>query len=143
MSDEIDMLARQRTKLDEKVLSLLDHIEGVRSSEAARKQTLAQAAVALKSIQAAYTAKADALKADAKKLLTQRKAAAKGVDPSLIERYDHLRSLKNGLAIVVLEDANACGGCKMGLPSSIVKRVLSGDDIETCNNCKRILIVKP
>jgi predicted nucleic acid-binding Zn-ribbon protein len=140
MQDEVEMLGRLRSKLEEKVLSFMDQLEGIRSGEAAAKQTMAQAAVALKSKQAEYKQEAETLIAQARLLAAQRIEAAKQVDPTLMQRYDKLRALKNGLAIVAMEDKNACGGCTMGLPSSIVKRVISGEAIEICENCKRILV---
>lgn len=142
MQDEIEMLSRLRGKLDEKVLSLMDQLESSRTGEAAAKQTLAQSAVALKAKQEAYKKEAETLIAQARVLAAQRQEAAKQVDAALMQRYDKLRAIKNGLAIVPLEDGNACGGCKMGLSSSLVKRVLAGETIETCDNCKRILCAK-
>ena len=58
---------------------------------------------------------------------------------NLIKRYESLRLSKAGVAIVALQDGNACGGCKMALPSSLVTRIHAGTGMEICQNCGRLL----
>ena len=140
MQDEVDMLARNRDRLGEKLKSLLTELEECREREAGAKQALATLKASLKAKQTAYKAEAEQIVAQAKVLIAQRAEAAKQVAPPLLQRYEALRKLKGGLAVVPMEDSNACGGCKMGLASSVVRRVQSGDEIETCDNCGRILV---
>lgn len=143
MQDEIEMLGRQRGKLDEKILTLMDELEMRRKMEAATKQTLTAAAADLKAKRAAYKTQAETMVAQARELSTQRQSAAKQIAPDLLKRYETMRAAKSGIAIAALEDGNACGGCKMGLPSSIVLEVHEGNTIQTCQNCGRMLCEKP
>ncbi|HZO88403.1 MAG TPA: C4-type zinc ribbon domain-containing protein [Chthonomonadaceae bacterium] len=143
LQEEIEMLKRQRGRLDEKILTLMDEVEAQRAREAETKQALAAAEAAFQAKRAAYKRDAEALVAQARIVAAQRAEAAKAVPPALLKRYESLRASKGGLAIAALEDENACGGCKMGLPSSQVKRIHEGNTIEVCENCGRLLCIPP
>ena len=60
-----------------------------------------------------------------------------------MKRYETLRTNKKGIAIVALEDSNACGGCKMGVSRDIMLRVHMGEGVVLCENCGRLLCDKP
>lgn len=143
MQEEVEMLERMRTRLDEKILGLVNALETHRSHEAQTKKTLQETTKTLKAKQSDYKQHAQTIADQARALLMQRKTAEKSVPAALLQRYETLRIHKNGLAIVALEDGNACGGCKMGLPTMLVQRVHEGSHIEVCQNCKRILCEAP
>lgn len=140
MSDEVEMLGRQRERLDEKLLTLLGELEAARVQEAETKQALAAATSAFRAKLNAYKETSEMMQAQARELAAQRNNAAKDVDAALLKRYETLRASKNGLAIVPLVEGNACGGCKMGLPSSIIADVRAGKSVVLCDNCQRMLI---
>ena len=63
-----------------------------------------------------------------------------GIDPALLKRYTAIRSnYTNPIATV---ENNQCSGCRMSLPTSIVKKVESGTGLVECENCGRILYNK-
>jgi predicted nucleic acid-binding Zn-ribbon protein len=142
MQEEVEMLKRQRGRLDEHILTLMDALESQRQREAETRQALTSAQETLKTKQAAYKRAADQLVAQARALTAQRTEAAKTIPPALLKRYYSLRASKGGLAVAAIEDANACGGCRLGLPSSLVEKAHQGDSIEVCDNCGRILVAK-
>src|SRR5437016_2342957 len=82
-----------------------------------------------------YEAAAKPITAQAQDLFTQRTEDAKPIPPASLKRYASLKAVKNGIAVATLEDGNACSGCKMGLPSQLVKAVQAGSDIQVCQNC--------
>lgn len=140
MSDEVEMLVRQRDRLDEKLITLLGELEAARVQEAGTKKALAAATSAFRAKLNAYKEASEIMQGQARELTVQRNKAAKEVDATLLKRYDTLRASKNGLAIVAIVEANACGGCKLGLPSSIISDVRAGKNIVYCDNCRRMLI---
>jgi uncharacterized protein len=143
MQAEVEMLDRQRARLDEKILALMTALETHRTHEAETKRAFDKAKSALKAKQGDYRKVAAEITAQARGLLAKRPKLVKPVPPDLLKRYDSLRATKGGLAIVPLEDGNACGGCKMGLPTMLVTLVREATSIEVCQNCKRILCVAP
>lgn len=142
MQDEVDMLARNRDRLREKLASLLVELEECTARQAGAAKALKEADASAKTVQAAYKQSSETIVAQARALVAQRADAVKQVDPSLLKRYESIRTDKGGLAVAPVEDGNSCGGCKMGLSSSTVKRLQAGLDLEMCDNCGRILVLK-
>ncbi len=58
-------------------------------------------------------------------------------DAVLLKKYDVVKS-HHQTPMAVVEN-NQCGGCKMSLPTMIIKRVLSGSGVNECESCGRIL----
>lgn len=141
MQDEVDMLARNRDRLGDKLKSLLEELEESRGRQSEAAKTLKEMDAKSKAAKASYQANSDAIVAQARLLVAQRAQAAKELPPTLLARYEMIRKDKGGLAVVPVEDGNSCGGCKMGLSSSTVKRLQAGSDVETCDNCGRILVL--
>ncbi len=139
MQEEVEMLARQRGRLDEKIILLLDEIEGAKHNHAVAKKALSVAKASLKAKLSAAQAARDDMSAQAQRLDAHRQHALKGVSEELKERYDKLRKANQGIGIAPVQDGNTCGGCRMGLPSQVVSRVRLGKDFETCPNCGRML----
>lgn len=139
IQDEVEMLKRQRIRLDEKILTTMDELEANRKLKAETQARMTEANRAYKLKAAAAKLEAATLVDQARTLTAQRAEAVKTVPPSLLKKYDVLRNVKNGLAIVMLEDGNACGGCKMGLASALVVRIQDGLSMEVCDNCGRLI----
>ena len=141
MQDEVDMLARNRDRLDEKLKSLLEELEDCRARQSEASKAMKEADAKSKAAQAAYKANSETIVAQARLLVAQRAESAKQTDPKLLNLYETIRKDKSGIAVVPVQDGNSCGGCRMGISSSTVKRLQSGAGIETCDNCGRILVL--
>ena len=142
MQEEVEMLARNRERLDEKLTSLLADVEACRAREKAAKKTLSEAIKAYNVKASASQAQSATFKGQAETLTEQRNTQAKEIAPDLLKRYEKLRTAKNGIGIVSLQDGNACGGCKMGLSRDTMLRVREGKVIVICENCERMLADK-
>jgi predicted nucleic acid-binding Zn-ribbon protein len=139
MQEEVEMLARQVSRLDEKLIMLRDEAETAKQHQTAAKKALSAARAALKAKLAVAQTAADEMSAMAQKLTAFRTGALKNVPQPLLTRYETLRKANQGIGIAPIVDGNTCGGCRMGLPSQITTRVRVGKDIETCPNCGRML----
>jgi predicted nucleic acid-binding Zn-ribbon protein len=140
MQDEIDMLARQRALLDQKLLTQMDALEVCRVQHAETTKTRKLARARLREKIAAAKKSVAAMSIEARTLRTQRRDAAAAVPPELLTQYELIRQARHGLAIAAIEDSNACGACRMALPSSIVREVKLGVAIQMCPNCTRLLV---
>lgn len=139
MQEEVEMLVRQRTRLEEKTVLLIDEVEAAKQHQAVAKKALSAARAALKAKVAMAQTAADEMSATAQKLTAYRNKAVKEIPEPLMERYKTLRAANQGIGIAAVVDGNTCGGCRMGLPSQIITRMRLGRDIETCPNCGRML----
>lgn len=62
---------------------------------------------------------------------------AKAVDSQLMERYRRVK--RNHTVPMAKVENKQCGGCNMGLPMVVIKRVQGSDSVVECDNCGRIL----
>ena len=141
MQDEAEMLGRLGGTLEEKHTTLLNRRESEQKHAQETKKTLSAAVAAFKTKNDAYKEQIEKMQAQSRVLTKQRGPALKAVAPELLPQYNTLRAAKGGLAIVALQDGNACGGCKMGLGSALVSLVRLGSDIYYCDNCRRMLVI--
>ncbi len=139
MQDEVEMLGRMRTKLEDKVLVLTEQVENRKKEHTVTSSAAKKSKAALKAKIAAYKAIAESVRVEAQEVVDQRQTFVTGIPAPLLKRYDVMRTSKAGIAIVNIEDKIACGGCKMALPSSLITRVREGSNLEYCQNCGRIL----
>lgn len=72
------------------------------------------------------------------KLEESRKTMAKNIPEKLLKRYDFLRSKRNGLAVVGVENA-VCLGCHMNIPPQLYNELLKEEKIISCPSCQRII----
>ncbi len=140
MIEEVAMFDRQTLTLEEKILLLRTNLDEAQYQTKAAKTKLAATTAAFREVNDAYKKQIETMQAQGKVLNKLRAAAAKEAPKDLLPRYEALRGSRGGVAIAILEDGNACGGCKMGLGSALVGRVKAGDEIVICDNCQRILV---
>ncbi len=68
----------------------------------------------------------------------QRKNVTVRIDKNILNTYERIRKVKNGVAIVAIRK-RACGGCFKTLPPQKIQEVRRTDRIIACENCGRIL----
>ena len=140
MEKEIDMMGRQRSDLDGRVLELMEQAEEAREAQTLAEAKAAEAEEHHKQIVAAYQARYATLDQELVGLNAERQAAAAQVeDPAAFKRYETLRAKLAGIGIAKIE-AGACGGCRMTLSSTVIKTVKENAAIQTCENCGRMLL---
>jgi predicted nucleic acid-binding Zn-ribbon protein len=67
-----------------------------------------------------------------------RKNVTVRMEKNLLNTYERIRKVKNGLAIVAIRK-RACGGCFKTLPPQKIQEIRRTNRIITCENCGRIL----
>ena len=141
MIDEVAMFDRQVLTLEERILLRHTDLEEAQYRTKEAKTKLSAVTSAFRAVNDAYKKQIETMQAQGKEIAKLRAAALKAAPKDLLPRYEALRGSRGGVAIATIQDGNACGGCKMGLGSALVGRVKAGEDIATCDNCQRILIV--
>ena len=138
MQEEIEALGRQRGRLDERILIMMDQLEALRTEVATAEPTLKEAEAALSRKQAAYNAETAAITQEVHTLTPRRTKLAATIPPALLKRYETLRATKNGVGISRIEKG-ICSACHTTLPVKVVQMVQETDSIEICENCGRLL----
>jgi len=135
---EVQSLRGQQEAMEEKVLQLLEGIDPER-----------EAVKELESKISLTTGKKDILESSIKSQWKQidgelaRKEERKGeavtpIDADLMELYEKLRRIKEGVAIAAF-DHGVCGGCHMTLSPAEQEEAFE-DDLPRCVHCRRILV---
>lgn len=154
MENDEECTAAEMTEARKSMEGLMDQITSARKditdaiaflekATADYKETYTRAGKAKKEYDAVRAA-CEGEAAEAKPEREQAVAAADklkaGIDPALLKRYTAIRSnYSNPIATV---ENNQCSGCRMSLPTSIVKKVASGTGLVECENCGRILYTR-
>jgi uncharacterized protein len=142
MQDDVAALARVKSSLEDEVLALYERAEQLDAdvsgashdletlrTDAERQATVYREAVSLGDREIAS-------------LEAQRAELASGVDEDILRRYDRLRPLKGGLAVVVIRPDGICDGCHVAVPERVISRLRRDpDSVQICDACGRILVL--
>ncbi|MBI4668265.1 MAG: hypothetical protein HY747_03615 [Elusimicrobia bacterium] len=69
----------------------------------------------------------------------RRADLVKGLPHDNLERYEHLRARKNGMALAAILEGSSCGGCRMHATQEVINEILKAKDFVVCERCQRIL----
>lgn len=137
---EIEALGRQQSDLDGRILTLMEQVEQAQAEFSVAEAQAHTAEVHRTEVLAAYRSRYDALALELAARAQQREAAAAGVeDEAALKRYDGLRAKLAGVGIAKVE-GDTCGGCRMKLSSTQIKIVKEQVQMQTCENCGRLLL---
>ncbi len=124
MGEEITELGRQSTiqreVVRQKDAAFQDSSKGLIEKVAQLKEKLTEAEAAVRALDGS------------------REAAAKGVDGTLMKRYDVVRK-KRMPALVALAPPGRCTGCGMSVPAMMYTNLVVSKATDTCPACSRIV----
>ena len=133
--------ARQKGKLEERLLELYDIVESRKSdianAQASLKQWEANLAEHLEKIRQETAT----LTARIQELSKAREAALPGVDPMLVKRYESMRQRSGGVVVSKVEAEN-CSACHTQIITGLMRELQADKTISTCENCGRLLYLE-
>lgn len=135
---EIDLAKKKKDELEEAVLGLMEKVE--RSEELINEYEAAfqEAEQAFEQEKARLQAESASYEQELAALEKEREEIAKELEPELLARYDKIKAMRKGVAVVPVRDG-ACTGCRIQLPPQLVAEVKRGDALLSCSYCHRIL----
>lgn len=142
LQEEVAMLDREITKLEDRELELMETLESQRALLSTRAADLAEMKQQLEAVLSDYAARSALLSEQISALEPQRADLAAGVPASLLKRYEQIRARQSNLGIVKVKD-DSCPGCRVALASELLKELRTGRVGLTCDNCGRLLYWEP
>ena len=139
MQKELDHFKRERGKLDDQGLELLDSIERSTRAAADAHEELKQIEAAWQADQILMQAEKEKAEAEYASLEVQRAKHTENMDKSSLGLYESLRTQKQGRAVARVE-RGTCQGCRLTLPTHLVQRLRVGGLLIQCPTCERILV---
>lgn len=135
---EVQSLKGQREALEERVLLMLEQLDPAREQVAELRSRLGAVAADKAALETTIKAEWRQIDAELARKEDRKKEALVPVPGDLVEMYEKLRQIKEGVAIGRFEHG-VCGGCHMALsPTEQVEAL--GAEIPRCVHCRRILV---
>lgn len=138
---EVEMLGRQKDKLEERIIELLDIVEE-------RKSALAASEAGLKEREDELVAYLEKLRQDGElltvrieELSVEREKALPAVDHVLLKKYESMFGRSSGIVVSKVEAEN-CSACHTQIMTGLMRELKADEEIRTCENCGRILYLE-
>ncbi len=138
LQQEIQHLSELRSTQEDQVLEALAAVEEAQALVDTRSTERAAAERAWQQEQAALLERQRQGEARLAELRQLRQSQAESCEASLLQRYEQIRKLRGGRA-VVLAEGGTCQGCRVTLTASDMQRLRAGSEVITCSNCGRML----
>ena len=137
-----------KAKLEDQLLQLLTQIETDQADKRELIQNLEVEDQKLAEISEQVAEKTATVQIDVDQLEAQYKTAAAHVPPTEQSLFKRLADRFDGAVLAEVSQMNgvrkeySCGGCYMSVPLESVNSLMSKDDVLTCSNCGRILVLE-
>lgn len=135
---DLAMHKRNRSVLDDKLLELMDMVDQT-------QKRVAEQSIAFKQIEDKRASELEHLTREHRlltarltELAAEREATRASIAAEVLQTYDKLLLTKAGRAVAQLK-RDACGACGVGVPTGLINRVRTGEEMIFCSSCGRIL----
>jgi hypothetical protein len=135
---EVQSLKGQREAMEEKVLGMLERIDPIRAALAATDAEIARIEGAKSELETSIKGQWKIIDAELARKEERKADALTPIDPELLDLYEKLRQIKEGVAVAAY-DHGVCGGCHMTLSPAEQEEAFAAD-LPRCVHCRRILV---
>jgi len=135
---EVQSLKGQREAMEEKVLGMLERIDPIRAALAATDAEIARIEGAKSELETSIKGQWKIIDAGLARKEERKADALTPIDPELLDLYEKLRQIKEGVAVAAY-DHGVCGGCHMTLSPAEQEEAFAAD-LPRCVHCRRILV---
>jgi predicted nucleic acid-binding Zn-ribbon protein len=136
LQQEIDNLKKNRGKLEDHDLEIMETIERLNATISELRSNLEKRETEWQVQQKDFTAELKELEHTISVLKEKREALASEIDPQVLTIYEELKKQK-GSSVAKVEQG-ICRGCRISLPVNELQQVRSGSMVR-CSSCGRIL----
>ncbi len=135
---DLQMHKRLRNEMDDTLLTLMDATDHTLKQVEDNTQALKKLEGDRAGDVAHLTREKESLAQRLAELDAQREQARAGLDAEALRQYDNLRRTKAGRAVSQVKNGS-CGVCGVAVPTGLLNRVRTGDEIVLCSSCGRML----
>ncbi len=135
---EVQSLRGQKGTMEEKVLRIMEEIDPAREVVDGLRSRAAELEAEKQRLETSIRDQWKTIDAELARKEERKKAAAEPIPEDLIELYEKLRRIKEGVAVAAF-DHGVCGGCHMALSLAEQDEAFS-TEIPRCVHCRRILV---
>lgn len=135
---EVQSLKGQLGAMEEKVLGLLEGIDPARAEVEKVKADIAKVTERKEALEVSIKSQWKTIDAELARKEERKANSLEPIDPDLLELYDKLREIKEGVAVASY-DHGVCGGCHMTFSPAEQDETFA-DELPRCVHCRRILV---
>jgi uncharacterized protein len=136
---EVEGLKTNRRSIEDRLLDVMDQLEHSQVELDAQDKALATVTAEWETSQAELKNRETEISRRLSERKQVRDRSAATVPASALAMYEKLRKDRGGRGVARIE-RNACQGCRITLPTSIVSHARQGRELVTCPSCGRILV---
>ena len=137
MEKDLAMHKRQRTQMDDELLTLMEQVDQVQTRVDHERKTCQSLEGSRANDIQRLSAERDTVNERLLELATARERIRASLDSETLRAYDQLKR-KAGRPIASVRH-DSCGVCGVSMPTGLVQRVRAGDELVYCSGCGRIL----
>ena len=136
------------SKLEDRMLKLMTHIDDNIAICKDIEENIETGTQQLEEIRQEISQQQESVKKDLQQLQENRQEVATQVPQKFLAMFDRLAERYDGNVLAEVSHSNGkkkteqnCKGCFMSLPLEIVNNLMTRDDVLTCPNCGRMLVL--
>ncbi len=138
LEKELQMHKRQRSQVDDRMLQLFEEVDQAQASVNDKASRLAKSeGTRAGDVERLRTEKQD-LESRRARLAAEREHTRALLDPGALRTFDHLEA-KLGQPVARIRH-EACGRCGVAVPTGLIQRARTGNELVMCSGCGRILV---
>ncbi len=138
LEKELTMFKRQRSELDDQLLDLMERVEHAQADATSMSTALKQTEGTRAADVTKLSQEREALTARLQGLAAEREATRATLETDALRTYERLRQTKAGRAVSTIRN-NACAVCGVTIPTGLIQRIHTGNELVFCSGCGRIL----
>ncbi len=134
-----DALRRQRSNVEDAAVEAMERVDELKVQAEEQRSTVSELEEEWASSQGDLRADEKKMKQNYVLLKRKRENLAASMPPGLLEKYEHMRKRRAGIAVAPVRDSE-CGVCHVSLPTGVVSALSSNrDELVLCTSCGRYL----
>jgi predicted nucleic acid-binding Zn-ribbon protein len=135
---EIKDLNREKTRLEDKALEVMEAIEELAEGQEAAKAESEEAARRYEMDRSRIEQELESLDRELNRQLETREGLTRNVDGGMLRLYDSLRKNRGGIAISPVIKG-VCQTCHLRIPPQQFIELIRGEKMMNCPHCRRII----
>lgn len=141
LQTELESFRRHISTVEDEAFAALEKTEAAQARLAELETMRDEIRNRRENAEMTLTAAAAEIDGEVAELEANRGEVSRGVSPDLLDEYERLRSVSEGVAVAKLV-GNRCEGCHLTLPAMEIDRIrhLPPDERVHCDECGRLLV---
>ncbi|MHC4515509.1 MAG: zinc ribbon domain-containing protein [Planctomycetota bacterium] len=135
---QIESVKKERGTVEDEGVQILEQMDALQENSKLAQSALEQEERVFEEFQVKAKQILAEKQAEIQEISGGRDAALEGVPPELIEEYDRLFAVRDGLAVCAVE-SQFCQGCYTNITMNDLAKLSGGRSVVQCGSCQRIL----